>query len=508
MAAYGAGKIRSLPCLGRQGTVAVYPRLPSAPTGESRPNTRHCYEIPMDPRISAYVEAARAMARGQFDVDLPLDPHPEDDLARLGIALRYLAARMEKRFQEMEELVQVTEKVNAGLLLDEILDHVYESFRAILPYDRIGFSLIEEEPGGRVVRARWVRSEAPNPRITQGYWAPLAGSSLERVVETGRPRVLNDLEAYLEAHPASGSTRLILDEGMRSSLTCPLIANGRPVGFLFFSSMQKETYRNVHVELFLEIAGQLSLIVEKSRLYQELVDLNELKNRFLGMAAHDLRNPLNVIEWYLLLLEKGHFGEVTETQKGVLRKLRGQGYAMLELVEELLDVNVIQSGHLQLEPAPTDLGSLLEDSLEAIRPLADDKGVRLRFLPLAHTILAHMDPHRIEQVMANLLSNAVKYSHPGSTTTIRAEPDDGWARISVRDQGQGIPQNEVENLFTEFGRTSVRPTAGERSIGLGLAIVKRIVEAHGGAVSVESEVGKGSDFRFTLPLAGSPGSGP
>ncbi len=455
----------------------------------------------MDARISAYVEAAQAMATGRFDVDLPLDPHPEDDVARLGIALRYLAANMERRFQEMEELVRVTEKVNAGLLLDEILHHVYESFRAILPYDRIGFSLIEEGPGGPVVRARWARTEAPRPRIGVGYWAPLSGSSLANLIRTGRPRVLNDLEAYLDAHPGSEATRLIVEEGMRSSLTCPLLANGKPVGFMFFSSMEKDTYRDVHVELFLEIAGQLSLIVEKSRLYQELVELNELKNRFLGMAAHDLRNPLNAIQGYLFLLEKGHFGEVTTPQREILRKLQGQGHAMLELVEELLDVNVIQSGHLELHPIPTDLRALLEDGLEAIRPMAEDKGIRLGIEAPAGPIPVLADPHRVDQILANLLSNAVKYSHPGGSATLRAHALEGVVSVSVEDQGQGIPREEVEKLFTEFGRTTVRPTGGERSTGLGLAIVKRIVEAHGGFVSVESTVGKGSIFRFTLPRA-------
>ena len=110
-----------------------------------------------------------------------------------------------------------------------------------------------------------------------------------------------------------------------------------------------------------------------------------------------------------------------------------------------------------------------------------------------------MDPDRIDQVMNNLINNAIKFSYPNTTITLRACVQDQDVVISVQDQGQGIPAQEVDNLFTDFGRTSVRPTAGEKSTGLGLAIVKRIVELHGGRIWVESKVGVGSVFTFTLP---------
>jgi signal transduction histidine kinase len=457
-----------------------------------------------DQRLHAYEEAARAMAQGRFDVDLPLDPGADDDVGRLGTALITLGSSLERRFKQLQRVVQVTEEINAGLLLDEILNDVYETFWDIIPYDRIGFSFLEKGDSGEILRARWARSEAPVMKITGGFWAPMKGSSLEEIVRTGDPRILNDLEQYLVDHPDSTSTRLMVEEGMLSSLTCPLVANGKPVGFMFFSSMKKNTYQPTHIALFQEIAGQLSLIVEKSRLYQELVELNELKNKFMGMAAHDLRNPLNAIEGYLFLLGKGHFGEVSEEQADVINKVRSQGHTMLELLEDLLDVNVIQSGHLKLEPVPTSLRALLEDEVETARPMADDKSIELDLALPEGSLQVMADPHRIGQVLANLISNAVKYSHKGTRTTVRALTHDGFAYVAMEDQGQGIPPEEVENLFTEFGRTSVKPTGDERSTGLGLAIVKRIVEAHGGSVSVESAVGVGSTFHFTLPLADRP----
>ena len=229
----------------------------------------------VDPRITRYRDAALAMKQGRFIVDVPVGQ--EDEVGQLGKALGELGRVLEAQFEQIQALARITERVNAGLILDEVLSYVFESFRPLIPYERIGFSLLEDH--GRIVRARWARSDAPEMKITAGYSQPIAGSSLQQIIQTGRPRILNDLVAYLQEHPNSESTQLIIEEGMRSSLTCPLIALGKPVGFMFFSSVQPNTYRNAHVELFLQIAGQLATIVEKSRLYQELVELNQLKDR-------------------------------------------------------------------------------------------------------------------------------------------------------------------------------------------------------------------------------------
>ena len=258
-----------------------------------------------DPRIAKYREASVAMKEGRFRVQIPREG--EDDVAALGCALADLGTALEARFEELNTLSKVTEKINAGLVLDDVLNYVFESFWPIIPYDRIGFSLLELN--GTVVRARWVRSDAPDTKITRGYSAPLQGSSLQKILETGQPRILNDLRQYLSEHPASESTRLIVEEGMRSSLTCPLIAVGKPIGFMFFSSMELNTFKDAHVEIFLEIAGQLSLIVEKARLYEELHQLN---NKLLGMAAHDLQTHLGIMKAHLDLFLGGNHEAITE----------------------------------------------------------------------------------------------------------------------------------------------------------------------------------------------------
>ncbi len=449
----------------------------------------------VDQRIAAYRDAAVALRLGKFPVHVPFEG--SDEIASLGAEIKQLAEAIERKFREISELSRVTERVNAGLILDEVLDYVYVSFRSIIPYDRIGFSLLEDR--GRVLRALWARSEAPVLRITRGYSAPMEGSSLQTVLESRRPRILNDLVVYLRAHPRSESTRLIVDEGVRSSLTCPLINDDKPIGFIFFSSFQPDTYKDVHVELFLQIAGQLAAIVEKSRLYKELLELNEAKNRFLGMAAHDLRSPIGIVQSFATLLREQTFGPLEARQKEILERMELSCGLMLQLIDDLLDVSAIEAGRVDLVPVETPLGAFLERVVDVNRMLAAGKAMELDLeMPPGLPAIA-FDPRRIEQVINNLLSNAVKFSRPGTRVRIRARVEGERAVVSVADEGPGIPQAEADRLFHDFVRTSVRPTGGEKSTGLGLSIVRRLVTAHGGDAWVESRVGKGSTFSFSLP---------
>lgn len=242
---------------------------------------------PSDPRVEEYTEYVLSMQRMEFERREFGDA--DDELGRLGQALSDLAGTMERRFEEQAHLLDITEHVNQGFFIGEVMEHVYNTFRPVIPYDRIGFALLENE--GKVVRAHWSRSDNHDLQLKNGYAQRLNGSSLNQILMTGEPRVINDLEAYYDAHPDSHSTKLVLDEGIRSSLTCPLIALGKPIGFLFFSSTVKETYRNVHQDLFRRIANQLSVIVEKSRLYEDLFQLNaellETRRALQHQATHD-----------------------------------------------------------------------------------------------------------------------------------------------------------------------------------------------------------------------------
>jgi diguanylate cyclase (GGDEF)-like protein len=243
-------------------------------------------------RIRKYRDLVDALCSGRLDVEVVNEPG-DDAIAELGRSIQRLAQAYERRLSLLTSLGRVTEKVNSGMTLDEVLGFVYDSFRPLIPYDRIGVALIED---GGVVRARWARSAASEIHLGQGYAAPLQGSSLQQVMASGEPRILDDLEVYLADHPQSDSTSRIVREGMRSSLTGPLIARGRPIGFIFFSSLRRHAYGEQHVGLFREIAGQLSLIVEKSLLLEDLAASNrkllEAQHALQHQAAHDALTSL------------------------------------------------------------------------------------------------------------------------------------------------------------------------------------------------------------------------
>lgn len=232
----------------------------------------------------------------------------------------------------------------------------------------------------------------------------------------------------------------------------------------------------------------------------ELQKLNETKNRFLGMAAHDLRSPLSVIMAYAQFLEAEATPVLNEEQREFVATIHQTSEFMLNLVNDLLDVSTIESGRLELKRALMDVAALVEHNVTLNRALAARKRIAVDFVPSAvGPVQAELDAGKIQQVLNNLLTNAVNYSHADTRVVVTLDVSPESVTICVRDQGQGIPVEELPKLFRPFGRTRVRGTAGEQSTGLGLAIARRIVEGHGGTITVESQVGRGSEFRVVLP---------
>ena len=232
---------------------------------------------------------------------------------------------------------------------------------------------------------------------------------------------------------------------------------------------------------------------------EELQALNEQKNQFLGMAAHDLRNPLGVIGSYSSLLLDDDIPLPDEKRRRFLGTIHASSQFMLNLINDLLDISAIESGRLELRLEPVHLGPLLRYNISLNETLAGEKDITIDLEVEEDIPAVPLDAEKFEQVLNNLLSNAVKFSHPGSRIQVRTSREGDLITVCVADQGQGIPEEEQVKLFRPFGRTSVRSTSGEKSTGLGLAIVKRIVEGHGGHIAVDSEVGRGTTFRVCLP---------
>lgn len=240
---------------------------------------------------------------------------------------------------------------------------------------------------------------------------------------------------------------------------------------------------------------------QQKLLVEQLSKANAAKNRFLGMAAHDLRNPLASIRGLSEFLREGAVGPLTPDQLELIETIHTAAQSMLEMVNELLDVATIESGELKLNLEGHNLDEIVTKSVAMINMEAAKKRTQVTFAPSVPPVMLCIDGAKIKQVIDNLLSNAVKFSPPGSIVTaiVKPDPATGTSSFSVRDQGPGIPDGERDKLFKDFSRLSIRPTGGEKSTGLGLAICRKIVEAHHGTIVAENLPGRGCEFRVTLP---------
>lgn len=256
-----------------------------------------------------------------------------------------------------------------------------------------------------------------------------------------------------------------------------------------------------HEEVYARIQTHLKLQCLKKELEsknEKLEALNNMKNKFLGMAAHDLRNPLVSIRGFSEILAEDIDVLTKEERDEYLGILYSASDHMLNLVNELLDVSVIESGKLQLNFRNGSLKTLVEERIRLYEVVSGKKNITLQ-PKLADVPDFEFDCTRVSQVLDNLITNAVKYSPAGTTVYIDLEEDEDFATVRVRDEGPGISEDDQGKLFQHFQKLSSQPTGNEFSNGLGLAIAKKLVECHSGSLQVDSVFGEGAMFAFKLP---------
>lgn len=256
-------------------------------------------------------------------------------------------------------------------------------------------------------------------------------------------------------------------------------------------------------ELYEELARTNNELVtaqrELARTNAELERLNAWKTEILGMAAHDLRNPLAANKGFITFLQQDE-AALPEDSRMLLRRLQSNSDYMLRLVESVLDFSAIESGTVRLTRESTSLAEAVEEVVITLRVVAEAKQVTIDLIADEIPPIS-IDRIKIMEALHNLIGNAVQYSPSGSVVSVRVSREKETALVAIEDRGPGIPEDEVPDLFTPFKRLSTAKLGRRRSVGLGLAITRRLIEAHGGTITIDSEVGKGTTFTVHLPLA-------
>jgi signal transduction histidine kinase len=299
---------------------------------------------------------------------------------------------------------------------------------------------------------------------------------------------------------------IIVQAGFRALLAVPLLRSDQIIGALIVRRKEPGEFPEHTVKLLQTFADQSVLTIQNARLFREIEDksrqleeASQHKSQFLANMSHELRTPLNAILGYTELMADGAYGEPSEKMLGILKRLEANGKHLLGLINDVLDLSKIEAGQLVLELSDYCVQDIAQTVRSTLEPLASDKKLAFKLELATDLPPGHGDGRRLTQVLINLVGNAIKFTDAGEVA-IKAEANNGAFHVSVRDTGPGISAADQAKLFQEFQQADNAITRKKGGTGLGLAISKRIIEMHGGRIWVESQVGQGSTFTFTLPV--------
>jgi len=294
--------------------------------------------------------------------------------------------------------------------------------------------------------------------------------------------------------------------GARAALAVPLLRESRILGSLVVSRNSVGEFPPEVVDLLQTFAGQSTLAIQNARLFleieqksRELQVASQHKSQFLANMSHELRTPLNAILGYTELIADQIYGPVPEKILAVLDRVEKSGRHLLGLINDVLDLSKIEAGQLVLSLGDYSFNDVVQAVASAVGSLAAEKRLPLVVDAGPDLPVGRGDERRITQVLLNLVGNAIKFTDAGEIA-VRVTMRDGMFVVSVADTGPGIREEDRQKIFEEFQQSDSSPTKTKGGTGLGLAIATRIVEMHGGRIWVESTVGKGSTFFFSIPV--------
>jgi K+-sensing histidine kinase KdpD len=385
-----------------------------------------------------------------------------------------------------ERLLEIGQQLNSTLDIQSLLKKIISAAKELTHTEAASIMLIDPVSGD----LRFEIASNIQDKDMAGIVIPKGSGIAGWVALHGEPRVIDDVTQEPSWNSKVDDT---IEFRTRSILAVPLKTHSKITGVLEgINKIGSNRWEEEDITTLTILAGQAAIAIENARLFQQ--------SDFIAEMVHELRTPLAALKASTVLLLRPDLP--TEKRTDIIQTMQSETDRLSRLTSEFLDLARLESGRTRLELIRFDVGKLIEESVEVVLPQAQSRHVTLR-LEGADAIV-NADRGKVKQVLLNLLTNAIKYNRENGHITVQVdavgEAEQPMARIAVTDTGYGISKENQTHLFEKFFR--VADTAGfTQGTGLGLAIARHIIEAHGGAISVESEQGVGSTFAFTLPIA-------
>lgn len=399
---------------------------------------------------------------------------------------------------EISTLYQINLKVAGSKSLDEVLDFIFKEIKKIIPCDRIDVAFIEEDNQRMVIQ--FVKSDYEPVYLKKGFASDIVGGSIQKVFLSGMPSVINDMELHAQSNPMSESARMLLKEGIRSSMVCPLKSEDRYIGMFMCRSRQANAYSIHQISLQMAYAYRLGQAVEKAYHIEQLSSAMSSYMEMLSFVSHELKNPLASIIMTAKTLSKGYYGEIAEKQKSAADRIVRKAEYLLSLTGEYLSLASIETGEFQVRPKEVDFyKDIVAHSHEIIAVMLQEKRINFQQTITPDLPVVKCDPELMKIVITNFLSNAVKYSDFGAVIKLNISTGEGRIRVSVWNEGPGFPDSEKIRLFKRFSILQTPELSERKGHGVGLYVTWKIILLHGGRIWADSKHGEWAEFTFEIP---------
>jgi GAF domain-containing protein len=422
---------------------------------------------------------------------------------RLFNELEARTAQLTRSVTELRALGEVGQAVSSTLELETVLNTIVSRAAQLAGAD--GAAIAEYDEATREFRMRVTHNYDPELVDTLRAMPVRMGEGLSgRAAERREPLQVPDMLQEGAYH--SHLREILVRMGHRALLAVPLVREDQIIGALVVNRRTPGEFPPEVVELLKTFATQSALAIQNARLFREVEEkgrqlavASQHKSQFLANMSHELRTPLNAVLGYTELILDETFGEVPEPIKDSLERARNSGQHLLGLINDVLDLSKIEAGQLTLSLADYAMEEVTQAVATNVESLAAEKKLALRVTVPPDLPAGRGDSRRIAQVLLNLVGNAIKFTEVGEVR-VGVTVSDGHFIVSVADTGPGISEADQAKIFEEFRQADSSATRKKGGTGLGLAIAKRIVEMHGGRIWVDSALGQGSTFRFTVPV--------